>query len=56
MRAKTNSMEIGVQSQWVWGPMSMSLDTKVNEFGGVLEQRAIYTYKLPLLEALLLRI
>lgn len=56
MRAKTNSIEIGVQSQWVWRPMSMGLDTKLIEFSGVHEQRAIYTYKLPLLEALSLRI
>lgn len=56
MRAKTNSIEIGVQSQWVWWPISMGLDTKLIEFSGVPEQRAIYTYTLPLLEALSLRI
>lgn len=53
MRAKTNSMEIGVQCQWGWWSISMGLDTKVIEFSGVHEQRASYTYKPPLLEALL---
>ena len=51
--AKLNEFGAQTQCQWVWRPMSMGLGTKLIEFSGVHEQRAIYTYKLPLLEALL---